>query len=125
MNTWIWIFTLIMDVWFPIFMIVFGNKKKAPEDINGSIGHKTAMARKNRDTWEFAHQHDGKSFRMAGWIMLVVSLIIMLLAIIESNHILSKLGIYLFIIQFLVYLGCVVSTEVALRKTFDENGNRR
>ena len=86
-----------MDLWFPIFMIVFGNKKKAPEDINGSIGHKTA----------------------------VLSLIIMLLAIIEINHILSKLGIYLFIIQFLVYLGCVVSTEVALRKTFDENGNRR
>ena len=115
-----------MDLWFPIFMIVIGNKKKAPEDINGGIGHKTALARKNRDTWEFAHQHDGNSFRMAGWIMLVLSLIIMLLAIGEDNHIiLSKLGISLFIIQFLVYLGCVASTEAALRKTFDENGNRR
>lgn len=93
--------------------------------MNGSDGHKTSMARKNRDTWEFAHHHDGKLLRIAGWIMLVFSLIVMLFAIKEDTQIVEKLGTCLFILQIVVLFGCVALTERALRKVFDENGNRR
>ena len=127
MIGWVWIFTLIMDLLFPIIMIILGNKyiKEAPDDIDGSDGHETAMARKNRDTWEFAHHHDGKLLRIAGWIMLVFSLIVMLLAIEKDTQIVNELGICLFILQIVVLFGCVASTERTLRKIFDENGNRR
>ena len=34
--------------------------KYPPKEINGIIGYRTTMSRKNMDTWKFAHDYCGK-----------------------------------------------------------------
>ncbi|HEX3016538.1 MAG TPA: SdpI family protein [Caproicibacter sp.] len=122
-----WILNLIVSMLIPIFMIIYSNiyRNKAPKDINGTNGYKTAMSRLNRDTWEFANHYYNNLMRVAGWVLLVVSLVAMLFVRGKNEEIINNSGLILLVVQIIVILVCVIPTEKALRKTFDENGNRK
>jgi uncharacterized ion transporter superfamily protein YfcC len=123
----IWILNLIVALLLPTFMIIYCNiyRNKAPKDINGSNGYKTAMSRMNRDTWEFANHYFNKLMRIAGWILLVLSFITMLFAMGKDDHTMSNFSIGLMLAQLVVLLVSIIPTEKALRKTFDEDGQRK
>jgi len=123
----IWILNLIVALLLPTFMIIYCNiyRNKAPKDINGSNGYKTAMSRMNRDTWEFANHYFNKLMRIAGWILLVLSFITMLFAMGKDDHTMSNFSIGLMLVQLVVLLVSIIPTEKALRKTFDEDGQRK
>lgn len=122
-----WILNLIVSMLIPIFMIIYSNiyRNKAPKDINGTNGYKTAMSRLNRDTWEFANHYYNNLMRVAGWVLLIVSLVAMLFVRGKNEEIINNSGLILLVVQIIVILVCVIPTEKALRKTFDENGNRK
>ena len=122
-----WIFILIMQLLLPLTMIGFGNYfyKKAPAKINWAFGYRTAMSMQNKDTWEFAHHYFGKLWRVIGGIMLVVSIIAMVFMLGKEE---ATVGVYSGIIsafQIIVLIGPIFPTEIALKKNFDKNGNRR
>ena len=123
----IWILNLIVALLLPTFMIIYCNiyRNKAPKDINGSNGYKTAISRMNRDTWEFANHYCNKLMRIAGWILLVLSFITMLFAMGKDDHTMSNFSIGLMLVQLVVLLVSIIPTEKALRKTFDEDGQRK
>ncbi len=77
----VWIVMLIADLWLPIFLIIYGSiySKKAPADINGSNGYKTARSRLSQETWEFANHYSARIARVVGWILLFLSLAALLL----------------------------------------------
>lgn len=123
----VWFFMLIVVLLFPIIMIVFGKifLNSAPEDINYIYGYRTSMSMKNRDTWEFAHKMCGKIWLWAGWILLPVSAISLIFVMEKSTDVVGAVGTIATVVDLMVILLSIIPVEIALKKTFDKNGNRR
>ena len=119
-----WIFMMILDLLIPFTMIGFGKLfiKNAPGEINGFFGYRTSMSMKNKDTWEFAHHYCGKLWFMAGWIMLIASMIAMLPVIGKDSDCTGAYGGVVCFVQIVFLIGSIFPTERALRKKFDKNG---
>ena len=122
-----WIFMLCTVLLVPLIMLFFGLyfKNKSPKEINSLFGYRTTMSMKNKDTWEFAHHYCGRLWLVLGMIMLPLSVIPMFFFIKQSTDVVGTAGAIIEIIQIIVLLIPIYSTEKALKKEFDENGNRR
>ena len=119
-----WIFMLIMDLLIPLTMIGFGRlfSTKPPKKINAAFGYRTAMSMKNRDTWEFAHKFCGKLWFIYGFILLPISIIPLLFVLNRSVAVVGTIGGIVCIIQLVLLVISIFRTEIALKKTFDQNG---
>ena len=122
-----WIFMLCTVLLVPLIMLFFGLyfKNKSPKEINSLFGYRTTMSMKNKDTWEFAHHYCGRLWLVLGMIMLPLSVIPMLFFINQDIDVVGIAGGIIEIIQIIVLLIPIYSTEKALKKEFDENSNRR
>lgn len=122
-----WIFMLCTVLLVPLIMLFFGLyfKNKSPKEINSLFGYRTTMSMKNKDTWEFAHHFCGRLWLVLGMIMLPLSVIPMLFFINQDIDVVGIAGGIIEGIQVVVLLISIFPTEKALKKTFDENGNRR
>ena len=122
-----WIFKLCTVLLVPLIMLFFGLyfKNKSPKEINSLFGYRTTMSMKNKDTWEFAHHYCGRLWLVLGMIMLPLSVIPMLFFINQDIDVVGIAGGIIEGIQVVVLLISIFPTEKALKKTFDENGNRR
>ncbi|MDE7363692.1 MAG: SdpI family protein [Ruminococcus sp.] len=120
-------FMLVCDLLVPLIMIITGGImwKHYPKDINGLIGYRTKRSRKNMDTWKFAHEYFGKLWLKTGIILLIVSALAHIPFIHSSENTISVMSIILCMIQCAVIVSTIFPTENALKKTFDDNGNRR
>ena len=122
-----WIFILIMALLIPVIKLGFGSyfAKKAPREINHFVGYRTSMSMKNRDTWEFAHHHCGRLWRVIGGIMLVVSAAIMVPVMGKDETFVGLYGTILCLIQTVVLIASIFITEKAMKRQFDESGRPR
>lgn len=121
----LFIISLITTVLFSLTMIIFGLifVKKAPKKINYLYGYRTPMSMKNKATWVFAHKYAGKVWIISGIINLVVSVIItIILKDIKRFNIFMLMLIFM---QIIILLLVIPLTEVALRKKFDKDGNKK
>lgn len=122
-----WIFMLLMDLLIPLTMIGFGKYfiKNTPKKINAAFGYRTSMSMKNKDTWEFAHKYCGKIWYVCGLIILPITIILLLSVIGKSKDYVGTAGGIVCGIQLIPLVGSVFPIEIALKKTFDENGKKR
>ncbi len=122
-----WIFMLIMDLLIPFTMIGYGRsfQKKAPKEINAVYGYRTSMSMKNRDTWVFAHNYFGKLWYISGLILLPISVIPMICFIGRTENVVGTVGGVVCFVQMIPLTGVIIPTEIALKRHFDKNGNRR
>ena len=122
-----WVFMLIMDLLIPVTMIVFGWKflKKPPKEINPAFGYRTAMSMKNKDTWDYAHHYIGSQWVLIGWILLIISVVLMLFFIGKDDDAVGLIGGCLEAAQIIPMIGTVMATERELKRVFDEEGKRR
>ena len=122
-----WVFMFVMNLILPLSMIGVGAffVKHAPSEINMVFGYRTRMATKNQDTWAFAHLYFGKLWRIIGQAMLLLSIIGMLILIGRTEHTVGVAGSVIMGVQCVLLIVPVIPTEIALRKYFDQNGNRR
>ena len=122
-----WFFILFMVLIFPAIMIGFGKYflKKAPSEINYIFGYRTAMSMKNEQTWEFAHKYCGRLWLIIGLILLPLAILVMLLVIGKSKDTIGTVGEVLCIVQLIPLVASIIPTEIALKKNFDKNGNRK
>ena len=122
-----WIFMLVGSLIIPLTMIGFGSHfiKRAPKEINDVFGYRTSMSTKNNDTWVFAHHYCGKLWRAIGWTMLPLSICAMFLVLGKDTDIVGRFGGALLLIQCIFLIVPIIPTEMALRKTFDQYGNRK
>jgi len=132
MESFMLMFLILLII--PLIMIVFGSllEKKPPKRINYFIGYRTTRSIKNMDTWKFANEHAGRTWRLAGWIALGVSIIATIAVNVLSR--IDKLGMdfgfALYFVaallgaQFITLIVTIFPTESALKKTFDKNGKR-
>lgn len=122
-----WIFMLLVGSLCPVIMIAAGISflKAAPKKINSVYGYRTELSMKNQDTWEFAHKYCGKVWLRGGLILLPVAVIPMLLVIGKSTEIVGIVGSIIGMLGVVVLIASIFPTESALRKNFDERGNRK
>lgn len=121
-----WFFMLVINLIFPLTMICWGKYfiKKAPKEINYIFGYRTTMSMKNKDTWNFAHHYFGKLWFKLGVITLPICIIVMLFVIGKSQDVIGTVSTILCIIQLFPIIIPIIPTEIALKKTFDKDGNR-
>lgn len=122
-----WVFMLVADMLVPLTMIGFGwyFSKNAPKEINSVFGYRTTMSMKNRDTWKFANNYCGRLWLRLGIILVPVSVIPMLFVTGESDSSIGTVGTIICVVQLIIIIASIFPVEKALKRTFDEFGNRR
>ena len=122
-----WIFMLCTNLIVPLIMVSFGLYfvKKAPKNINYIFGYRTDMSMKNKDTWSFAHKYCGKLWLIIGILLLLLTLVAALLVIGKSKNTVGNVSLRICMIQLVCLIVPIIPTEMALRRTFDKNGNRK
>ena len=116
----------VCNLLMPLIMLIAGYcmYKNSPKEINGWVGYRTKMSKKNMDTWAFAHDYCGRLWIKLGLILLIPTIIVQIPFVHYSD---SIIGIVAFIVegvQLIVLLASIIPVEKALKKTFDENGVR-
>ncbi|MBR2845672.1 MAG: SdpI family protein [Solobacterium sp.] len=122
-----WIYMLGTEILIPLIMIIFGYvfAHKAPEKINWLYGYRTRRSMMNMDTWSYAHRYIGKLWQVMGFVILLVTVIVMLLVMRKDKEMIGLAGGVLTALQLIPMIGSLFVTESELKKTFDESGNRR
>ena len=110
---------LVMDLLVPLTMIYFGLRfeKNAPKEINATFGYRTTMSMKNQETWKFAHKYAGKLWKVCGWLVLLISVVVMFFALGKDIIVMSIIGGVVCAIQIVVMICTMIPTEIALKKT--------
>ena len=122
------IFMLIMLLLIPAVMVGFGAyfMKRAPKKINYVFGYRTARSMKNEDTWKFAHKLIGKIWLVCGTLLLVGGVVFFFVFTSgKDENAASIASLVILGVQLLVLMCSIIPTECALKKNFDENGNRK
>jgi len=99
--------------------------KFPPKEINGLIGYRTAMSKKNKDTWAFAHDYCGRLWIKFGIVLLILSIIAQIPFANSGEKTIGILTGIIEAVQLAALLGSIIPVERALRKTFDKNGIRK
>ncbi len=120
-------FLLACDLLIPLVMLGAGwwMRRRPPKEINGVLGYRTARSMKNEDTWRFAHEHCGRTWQAWGLAMLLLSAAAHIPFFRATEDALGVMSLMLMGVQCAALLASIVPTERALRRTFDENGQRR
>ncbi|MDO5410522.1 MAG: SdpI family protein [Lachnospiraceae bacterium] len=122
-----WVFMMCFALLIPVSMICLGRyfTGKAPAKINYVFGYRTSRSMKNEDTWKFAHQYFGRLWHKGGLFLLVVTVLAMLPVYGKSIDFVGGYASVLCILQMVVMMFPIFLTESALKKNFDQEGNRK
>lgn len=122
-----WLFMLITNLMIPVAMICLGKlfMHKAPQNINYTFGYRTTMSMKNQDTWRFAHKYCGRLWFIGGLILLPVSIIPLLCVLGREIERIAAVGTVVCFAQIVPLVGSIIPTEIALKRAFDKNGQRK
>ena len=124
---WFWWFVLVSDLLVPVIQIVAGWMmwKCCPKPINNVLGYRTRWSKKNPDTWKFAHEHCGRTWRNVGLVLLVLTVVAHIPFYGADEDTLGNLCLIVTGVQLVVLIGSVFPTERALKRTFNEDGTRK
>ena len=125
MSTW---FLLgAMSLFVPLIMLIFGIVflKKSPNKINPVYGYRSRRSMKSIEAWKFAHYLCAKIWLYAGIVMLLLTILAMLLVLKKSEETIGAVAQIVIYVQLAVLLLSIIPVEVALKRNFDENGNKK
>ena len=124
---WMFITMSICNLLIPLIMLLGGYLmyKKPPKEINSVVGYRTKMSKKNKDTWEFAHNYCGRLWSKIGIVLFVLTFIVQIPFVHSSDNAIGNMTLTVETVQIVVLLGSIIPVEQALKKTFDENGVRK
>lgn len=117
----------ICNLLMPLIMLICGYcmYKNPPKEINGWVGYRTNMSKKNKDTWAFAHDYCGRLWIKLGLILLFPTIIVQIPFVHCSDGVIGVVTCIVEGVQITVLLASIIPVEKALKNTFDENGVRR
>lgn len=110
----------------PLIMLLGGfcMFKYPPKEINGIVGYRTSMSKKNKDTWAFAHDYCGKLWIKLGAITLIPTAIVQIPFAHSSDDVIGVMTLIIMTVQLVVIACSIMPVEKALKNTFDKNGIR-
>ena len=123
----IWLIIAVESLLIPAIMVGIGwlFRKRPPKNINPIYGYRTAMSMKNQDTWDFAHRICAEVWIRWGLVLLIVSALALAAIVPLGQERAVWAGTWICLLQLIPLLGSIVPVERALKKTFDQDGNRR
>ncbi|MCI9578260.1 MAG: SdpI family protein [Oscillibacter sp.] len=126
-NFFFWLFTLAYSLLIPGSMLLLGRSfaNNPPGEINGGYGYRTARSMRNRETWAFAQRYSGRFWVRAGQPVLAVSLVWMALLFGRGIAKVGYSGMILTGLQLVPFLAVIPATERALKREFDDFGEKR
>lgn len=119
-----WIFMFIVTLLIPLALLLTWFLYPRLKTIQYTSGYRTLRSMKNQDTWEFSQKYCAKLSLYMFFPSLVLAVVIMPMSIGKSMGLIGWIGLGITIIQMMSFGIIVICTEKALKKTFDENGNR-
>lgn len=122
-----WAFTLVINLILPVLILLYGvhyGKNGAPKNIEGHSGFRSRRATKSWDAWVFTHKLAAKIWRVAGLIMIPVTVVMMLFGIRFSPEMLTFYGSVVFAIQGFTFVGTIIHVENQIKKNFNDYGVR-
>lgn len=119
-----WIFMFIMTLLIPASLLLAWYLCPRIKTINNASGYRTKRSMKNQDTWDFAQKYCARISLYMVFPSLILAIVIMPTVISKSIDRIGWIGFGITIIQMLSFVVIVISTEKALKNTFDESGNR-
>ena len=122
-----WFILGAVSLFVPLIMLVFGIVflKKSPNKINPVYGYRSRRSMKSPEAWKFAHFLCGKIWLYAGIVMLSLTILAMLLVLNKSQDTIGLVGTITLYVQLAVIVLSIIPVEIALKRNFDENGNRK
>jgi uncharacterized membrane protein len=122
-----WLAMFICNLLIPVIMILAGYMmyKHTPKEINVVYGYRTSRSMKNEETWKFAHDCCGRLWFKLGFILIIPTIVAMIPFVNSNETIVGIVTLIVISIQVIVLIGSIFPVESALKKNFDDNGNRR
>ena len=122
-----WFIMSIVSLFVPLIMLLIGIIfiKKAPNKINPVYGYRSRHSMKSIEAWKFAHYLCAKIWLYAGIVMLTLTILAMLLVLNKGQETIGLVGTITLYVQLAVIVLSIIPVEVALKRNFDENGNKK
>ena len=122
-----WWFSTVCNIFIPILMMITGRLmwKRAPKSINWVLGYRTTRSMKNDDTWRFAHEYCGRIWWYVGLIMLIPSVLVNIPFYNGSEDTVGTVSSIVMLVQCAILIISIFPTEIALKKTFNDDGTRK
>jgi uncharacterized membrane protein len=116
-----------MDLLIPLLMIIYGYvySQRAPKKINYFSGYRTRRSMQNKETWDFAHRYFGRLSLVFGLVLMPLTIIAALTFRNTDVETVGIMGTLLMTGQIVFLIILIIPTEIALKKNFDKDGNRR
>lgn len=92
--------------------------------INSASGYRTKRSIQNQDTWDFAQKYCSKISLYMFFPSLILAIAIKLIVSSKSIDRIGWTGLGITMIQMMSFIVIMISTEKALKKNFDESGNK-
>ena len=83
------------------------------------------MSMKNQETWEFANKYYGLISIRMGIVFIILGLIISLITMNFSENVQGIVMIIWLTAETITIIATIIPVEKALRRNFDEKGNRK
>lgn len=124
---WFFITMLICNLLMPLIMIIGGYYmyKNPPKEINDVMGYRTKRAKKNKDTWTFAHDCCGRLWIKLGLVLFSSTVIVQMLFLHADEDTIGIMTLIVESVQLGVMLGSIRHVDNELKRTFDHNGIRK
>lgn len=122
-----WRLMFLMDLLIPLLMIIYGYvySQRAPKKINYFSGYRTRRSMQNKETWDFAHRYFGRLSLVFGLVLMPLTIIAALTFRNKDVETVGIMGTLLMTGQIVFLIILIIPTEIALKKNFDKDGNRR
>ena len=122
-----WYIMSIVSLFVPLIMLLVGIifLKKSPNKINPIYGYRSRRSMKSLEAWKFAHYLCAKIWLYTGIILLLLTILAMLLVISKSEDTMGVVAQMVIYVQLAVMIISIIPVEIALKKNFDENGNKK
>lgn len=119
-----WIFMFIITLLIPASLLLTWYLCPKFKTIHNASGYRTKRSMKNQDTWNFAQKYCARMSLYMFFPSLILAIVIMPTVISKSIDKIGWIGLGITIIQMTSFIVIIISTEKALKNTFDESGNR-
>lgn len=119
-----WIFMFIVTLLIPTSLLLTWYICPKIKTINNVSGYRTKRSMQNQDTWDFAQKYCSKISLYMFFPSLILAIVIMPTVISKPVDVIGWIGLGITMIQMVSFIVIIISTEKALKKSFDESKNK-
>lgn len=119
-----WIFMFIVTLLIPTSLLLTWYLCPKIKTINNVSGYRTKRSMQNQDTWDFAQKYCSKISLYMFFPSLILAIAIMTTVINKPVDLIGWIGLCITMIQMISFIVIIISTEKALKKSFDESKNK-